>query len=348
MHVVIIKNPHTKILIDRIMASSPHLPTFLKRGIKGSLEELEFCKSEDFEHYFERSRSGPFSSFYLLLMPDLSERKFLAQKMAHAINRDYVRVDADTILSEIESPTFFTKKERVLICEGIEAVQDHAIPLPPGLILIATSGEKSPPPLGTAKKSSVILNLTKEKPWERTTRLQRWLSERALSEGKVVEADALAYLLNLGHTNFLWLLQELEKAIVYSGKRERISIKMIQSTASPLLQTGWQLSEILVWGGNLNSHSINALENFHALVGQIRYQLNLGISLSSDEKAPKPLGKKGERLKALATRYSPSYFVVGLRELFALELRMRSNTGPNALLFEHFYTKLSTRRSRQL
>jgi len=309
--------------------------------------ELEFYKAEAFEHYFERSRPSSLSSSYLLLIPNLSERKFLAQRMARAINKDYVYVDIDALLAEIESLSLFAK-ERVLICDGVETLQDYPMPLPSDLILIATSNAKFPFHRTPKKNSVVILNLTKEKPWERTARLQRWLSESALSEGKIVEADALASLLNLGHTNFFGLLQELEKAILYAGNKDRISIETIQATASPPLQTGWQISETLVWGGALNHHSINALENLHALVGQIRYQLKLGMSLASNKEASQPFGKRGERLKTLAIRYSPFYFVVGLQELLALELKMRSNIGNHALLFEHFYAKLSKRRSRQL
>lgn len=304
---------------------------------------MKFLKAESFEKHFEESLPDHLSLLYLLLMPDPFEREFLMQRMTRAIHREHVHLDVDTLLEEIESPSLFSKK-RVLICDDIEKLNSKTLPLSSDLILILM-GKSEPLFFEALKKEAVTLDLTKEKPWERKSRLQRWLLESARSKGKVLEADAVAYLLEFGHADFALLLQELEKAIIYAGSESQVSLAMVKAitTLSPL-QTGWQLSEALVWGGSLNCRSIKELDDLHALIGQIRYQLNLGVTLASGNDAPKLSPKRSEKLKSLATSYSLPYFVKGLKDLFDLELKMRSNITNHTLLLEYFYAKLSERR----
>jgi len=305
---------------------------------------LKFLKAEPFEKHLEESLPDHLSPLYLLLVPDPFEREFLAKRITSSLDREVRHLNIDTLLREIESPSLFSQK-RVLICDEIEKLKIRALPLPSDLVLILM-GKSVPTFFEAVKKVGITLDLTNEKPWDRKSRLQRWLLECVRSKEKTLAHDAAAYLIELGHTHFAMLLQELEKAIIYAGDEKQITLEMVKAigTLSPL-QTGWQLSETLVWGGTLNRKSIKELDDLYGVMGQIRYQLNLGVTLASGHEAPKLSPKRSEKLKVLAKSLSASYFAKGLKDLFKLELRMRSGITNHTLLLDHFHATLTKRRN---
>lgn len=197
----------------------------------------------------------------------------------------------------------------------------------------------------TLKKGVVILDLVQEKPWERKGRLQRWLLESAHSKGRELKGEVVDYLLQLYHTDFSLLLQELEKVITYAGNDTHLSLKRVQRVTSLApLQTSWQLAEAFVWGGDVNLLYIQELNNHRALTNQIRYQLHLGLTLALGGNFPKLSPKRHKKFTSLALSYFPSYFLMGLKDLFVLEQRLRSAITDYTLLLEYFYVKLSERR----
>ncbi|NGX51022.1 MAG: hypothetical protein K1060chlam2_00879 [Chlamydiae bacterium] len=303
---------------------------------------LKFLKAEPFEKHIGDSLPDHPSSLYLLIMPDPFERNFLAKRIMSALDFERHTLDVETLLDEIESPSLFSKK-RILICDEIEKLKAKKLLLPDDLVLILM-GKAEPNFFDAIKKEAVTLDLSKEKPWERKSRVQRWLLESAQARGKTLATDAAAHLLELGHADFASLLQELEKAALYAGNEKQISLEMVKAvgTLSPI-QTGWQLSEALVWGGTLNRRSMRELCDLYSIVGQIRYQLNLGITLASGREAPKLPPKRREKLQSLATSLRTSYFAEGLKDLFELELKMRSGITNQLLLLDHFHAKLRGR-----
>ena len=141
------------------------------------------------------------------------------------------------------------------------------------------------------------------------------------------------------------LNQELEKAITFSGNDAQISLETVHAVCGlSIVQTEWQLSEAMVWGGTLHGRSIKQLEDLYGFVGKLRYQLNLGLALLSNGEVPKISPKRLEKLEELVRNLSLPYFVFGLRELLQLELQMRSGLNNHTLLLDYFYTKLAERR----
>ena len=303
---------------------------------------MKFLKAEAFEKHLVESLPAHLSPLYILLMNDAFERDFLAKRIVRATGLPCQRVTEEELLEEISSPSLFSEKE-VLLCDEIEKSKEKTLPLSEHLILILM-GNAEPPFFDFVKKVAVTLDLTKEKPWESKSRLQRWLLEEARAKGKTLSSDAATYL-SEGGADFAFLLQELEKAALYAGEDKQISLEYVKAVGSlSPLQTGWQISEALVWGGTLSRRSVNALEDLYSLVGQIRYQLNLGLTLASGKEAPKLSPKRADKLKALAQSLSLSYFISGLKELFTLEMRMRSNITNPILLLDTFHAKLAEKR----
>jgi DNA polymerase III delta subunit len=160
---------------------------------------------------------------------------------------------------------------------------------------------------------------------------------------KTLNMDAAIYLVEFTHGDFALLFQEIEKALVYVGDETTVTLKMIQEiSALDPKQSGWQLSEAVVWGGPVHYGDTD----LYGLVGQLRYQLQLGLQLSSGKEPPRAAPKKLEKIRKIGLE--ASYYLEGLKELFNLELNMRSNALNQELLFDLFRAKLKRRRSRAL
>lgn len=304
---------------------------------------MKFLKAEAFEKHLTESLPDHLSSLYILLISDPFERAFLSKRITGAIGREVFYIDSDYLIDELESPSLFAEK-RVVVCDEIEKLKNKSLSLPPDLILILL-GKSTPAFFESVKKEGITLDLTKEKPWDRKNRLHRWLLEGARSNGKTLKTDAATYLLERTHMDWASLNQELEKAITFSGNDAQISLETVHAVCGlSIVQTEWQLSEAMVWGGTLHGRSIKQLEDLYGFVGKLRYQLNLGLALLSNGEVPKISPKRLEKLEELVRNLSLPYFVFGLRELLQLELQMRSGLNNHTLLLDYFYTKLAERR----
>jgi len=304
---------------------------------------VKFLKAEAFEKHLGDALPDHLSPLYLLLLSDPFERDFLAKRISRALDISHSYLQPDSLLEEINSPSLFSER-RVIICDEIEKLKIDSLPLPPKLVLILM-GKEQPTFYESVKKEAIILDLSKEKPWERKTRIERWLLESAKSRGKKLAADAIAYLLEYGMDDFASLVQELEKALLFSDDKKEITLETLKKVTSLApSQTGWQLSEALIWGGALSRRSIQELDDIYGLIGQIRYQLNLGLTIASGEEPPKLSPKRLDKLRPLAKKLTLTYFSDGLKMLFDLELKMRSGITDHILLIDYYYAKLTLRR----
>ena len=174
-----------------------------------------------------------------------------------------------------------------------------------------------------------------EKPWEQKTRLQKWLLEIARSEGKVLSLEAATYLTKGSHIDFGSVLQELNKISTYSGDENNLTLEMTKKVCSlEPIQSSWELSEAVVLGQVAYFGEID----FHAFIAQLHYQLQLGLEITLGKEVKKVSSKKLERFRRSGLK--PSYFIEGLKELFDLEMKMRSNLSNPPLLFDRFKAKL--------
>ena len=295
---------------------------------------MKYVKIDSFEKHLDEALPDHPSDIYFVLMEDPFERGFIAERISKKLGLDVIHCESDNLLEELESPSLFSEKQ-ILICDE---VKEKEIPKIDDLILIFT-GKTTPPFYKKMEKDGIILDLLQEKPWDRKSRLQRWLLECARDRGKALSIDGATYLIDFSHADFATLLQELDKIVAYSGEEKSLTLEMVKEICFlDSVQSGWQLSEAVVLGGFVYFGETD----LYALVGQLRYQLQLGLQIAMAKEPPKASLKKVERFRRSGLK--PSYFIEGLKELFNLEMKMRSNISNQKLLFDQFRAKLAARR----
>jgi DNA polymerase III delta subunit len=199
----------------------------------------------------------------------------------------------------------------------------------------------------------VAFDLSGEKPWERLSRLKRWVMREVQRRGKRLSVAVIGQLSELCTLDFATLMQEMEKAILYVGDAPEIDERAIEKiTTLKVYQNGWQLSEKIVWGGEVHFPSLSKLDSqdLYPFIGQLRYQIQLGLIVSSalergDEKGiekqyPKMPTKSVEKYKQQAKSRSVSYFREGLKYLFDLELKLKKCGGKRLFFLDEFIAKL--------
>ncbi|MDN3508594.1 MAG: hypothetical protein P0S93_00940 [Candidatus Neptunochlamydia sp.] len=295
---------------------------------------MKYVKINSFEKHLDEALPDHPSEVYFILMEDPFERRFVSERIAKKIGFEVTRLGKEQLLEELESLSLFSSK-RTLICD--EAAEKE-IPKVEDLVLIFT-GKSTPLFYKKMEKEGIILDLTHEKPWDRKNRLQRWLLEYARDCGKALSVDGATYLIDFSHADFAMLLQELDKVIAYSGEEKKLSLERIKEISSlDPVQSGWQLSETVVLGGTVHFGDTDP----YALIGQLRYQLQFGLQITLAKEPRKASLKKIEKFQRSGLK-SP-YFVEGLKELFDLEMKIRSNISNQGLLFDQFRAKLAAKR----
>lgn len=296
---------------------------------------MKYVKIDSFEKHLDEALPAHPSHLYFIFMEDPFERSFLAEKVAQRIGLETILCPADKLQEELETPSLFAEK-RILIYDEPDLEE---LPDLNDLILIFT-GKTAPSFFKAKEKEGTTLDLKGEKPWDRKSRLQRWLLESARARGKSLSLDGASYLIDVSHTDFATLLQELDKIVAYSGDDKTLTLQMVKEISSlGPVQSGWQLSEAVVLGGPVHFGEID----LYALIGQLRYQLQLGLQVASGKEPPNASPKKLERFRKSGLK--TTYFLKGLKDLFDLEMRMRSNISNKALLFDQFRAKLNEKRT---
>lgn len=295
---------------------------------------MKYTKITPFEKHLEEALPEHPSEFYFIFMEDPFERRFLASRVATHLALPQMVCEGENFLDVLESPSLFTEK-KVMICDE---PKEKEIPHAREFILVITG--KTPPPFYKGKeKEGVTLDLREEKPWDKKNRLKQWLQEIARASGKTLSMEGADYFLEFSQFGFSQLIQELEKAMIFAGKEKALTLQIIKETSSlEPIQNGWEISEAVVWGGSFNPDDID----LHGLASQLRYQLQLGLQIAEGKEGLKIPSKKRDKIEGM--KLKPSYYLTALKELFDLEMKMRSNICNQNLLFDRFCFKLSEAR----
>ncbi len=325
---------------------------------------MKYLKIEAFEKHLEEALPDHPSSIYMILLAEPDEREHIVKKILTGLGKvEQEKLELKDLEEAIASPSFFSSK-RCLIVEGVEsekaAAFDKVLPflqsLPQDLtVILSGSGFKAKPTFYEAlKKEMIFLDLSKEPPWERKKRWQKWLLDAMRQERKTLAPDAASYLMEANYPSFAVLLQEVTKAATYVGEAKTISLEAIKAICHfDQSEKGWDLAEAIVWGGQISIHTLRQYDTNEAmgLLGQLRYHIKLGLCLAEQNEEiitkayPKLRPKSLEKYKPLASRLPPSYFRLALDALFDTELKCRSGLKAPILL-ETLTYKLSQKRKR--
>lgn len=330
---------------------------------------MKFQHFSAFAQHLHHSLPAHAAHCYMILSPCRFEGKKICDYLTHLLCReegkwsvsqgDMHELEVSDILEQLNTRPLLGGQP-LLICRGVEKLNKSQWqqlasyienPSPFGiLILHSTGGKLSSEFYHKLKKELVVLDLTDEKPWERRSRFERYLAEVAQRENCRLSPEASGFLLDHFGLELAGLEQELKKLICYVGERREIGIRDLQAVGSFRENTTmWQVGEAMVWGGGYGP-SPEGIEEGLALVGALRYQLQLGLQLVSMlESALKPneiashfpqiKGALLEKRIAEAKKRGGDYFHQGMFHLFDLELKLKNGEKDPSLLFDLFRAK---------
>lgn len=322
---------------------------------------MKFLNIQAFEKHLDETFAIGFSSLYGVALSDAFERQFIIDRILEKLQADslHMRVSEtplSTFLSELSTQSLFASK-RVFIYDEVDKLKNEGViqkeleNLPEDVYVIVAG--RSLPFYEHLKKEMIFLDLSMEKPWERLSRLKRWMLQEIQKGGKTLAADAATYLFEFCKSNFETLIQELQKLIAYVGDAPQIDLQAVEAIGTlQVSEKSWQLSEAIIWGGDIHYPTLYRLQpqELHCFFGQLRYQLELGLFVSSclerkeegiiQEKYPKLSPKLLARYRSLVEAFSISYFKRGLKDLFELEIRVRMKSSNFLLLIDRFIAGL--------
>ena len=316
---------------------------------------MKFLKSEPFEKHLKEALPTHPSSLYTLILKDYFEKVFLKDRLIKELGSHKVeRVDVFGLIQALDSLDLFHEK-KIILLEEIETLNSEtlnaifpkmrAIPPETTLIFLGSSLKAIPKLYESLKKEAVFLDLSAEKPWERLSRLRRWMLEYVQSQGKTLDPDAKAFLFEQGLSDFSALLTELNKVFTYIGEKTCVHLSDLKTICHFEVElNSWNLSEAFIWGGELGVEALGSLTQnaIFALIPQLRYQLTLGVKIATwisqgqvgeiQKNYPKLRPAILSKYTARAKQLGQSYFLGGLNALFTLEVGARSGKNLPALI----------------
>jgi DNA polymerase III subunit delta len=197
-------------------------------------------------------------------------------------------------------------------------------------------------------KYGIVLNLSKEKPWDRNARIEKMLFLKAKKKGINLNQNAHEELIKrVGH-NFALLDQELNKLILFKYDTKEIKVEDVKQIVEGVSEVSiWQLAEQLVFEKKYPSNLVIDISSTNQFISALRYQLQQGFKMASHLKEeitstklkeyfPKLWPKQFEMRKSQVQKLSFSYFQNGLSHLHDIELNLRdskSSLNANLTLF---------------
>lgn len=252
------------------------------------------------------------------------------------------------MIVKLDAANEFSKKEKELLEGFITKPSEFAF------LVIGTSSLKDFTSVSSsAKNEVVVLDLTQEKPWDRQKRLQQWLTERCLREGKKISQAVATELLDACGPDIMLIEQELLKLIVFVGERPIISSDDIKKVGiNYVLPSGWHMAEALVWEGRspIKDPSFD-LSDLLPLLGQVRYHLTtarqfsyyVSQGLSREETSqhfPQVRQNSFEKYFQLSTSHLPAFFDEALKILFKIELLSKNSSLSAGFLWEYLVAQI--------
>lgn len=221
-----------------------------------------------------------------------------------------------------------------------------------GHLLLGSTNLKSTTDLyKIGKKEMVILDLSKEKPWEEKDRHTKWVAVTFTKAKKRIGPQAVATLLQRLPSDRLLLQQEIDKLLCFCADKEEITQKDVEAISSISLEMNlFHLARELVWGQGKVIPNLSDISFLIPLVSQLRSQMEIGLKMGAllrRKASQEEISKSFPRLfpKALieaqegSLRKGEAYFRNGLLDLFELELGLKTSLARPEVLFTRFCAK---------
>lgn len=355
--------------LERNRTKANNRPTQKKKA-----HSVKFQNWVSFEKHLSEATPKHLSSLYLAVTACAYERKKIFGSVLQAIQKkephasitrfEAAHASIEEVMEQLRSQSLFGGPSIVQL-DGVEKLKKQSLevliayveaPSPFSyLILGANSGKQVASLIQKGKKNLVTLDLSDEKPWDKKTRLQAYLARSASQEGKALSSDAALHLLEHVGLDLPALEQEMTKLLCYCAERKQITLEDVRKVGSSDKQINtWQLAEAIIW-----EKAPVALEEQIELswllpfIGQLRYQLHIGIQLasclerhfSSEEisvQFPQIRGALLSKRLSVVRHLGRRFFQKALHELFEIELLTKNHACNPALALDLFISKIRT------
>ncbi len=298
------------------------------------------------------------SPVYLVSCSYEPDRKVLLDKIAQKFPKEteilrYPNASLEKQIVPITREMSLFGLTRLLIVEESEIEEEALLkfvqsPPPKTHLLLGILCGKEPKGLLEAtKKGAVHFDLSKEKPWEREKRLIAALYERVLQAGKRVAPDLIERIIHLIGSDWQKLEREIEKLLAFVGSRHEILPSDLDAVVTDLKElSSWQMAEEIVWGQkNIPDLPLLDTSEFLALIGALRYQVQIGWQLASSPlESPPPQLKpyQVQKYGKLAHGKAAHFFEKALLKLYEMEMLAKSSGLQPRLLVTRFAAHLRT------
>lgn len=254
------------------------------------------------EKHLAQSPLEPEGNFFGILVEDALEQRFLREKIVVCFVRkfpeaslkemDFEQVSLQQALQEMDSSDLFSSM-KIYILKSLEKLSKESLEVLTkqlpflgclGVIIEGHDTKVETKLYEKLKKQMVVLDLTKEKPWDKKARLFSWIDALAAKHKKSIQKEALELLYEKSHKHFSWMYQEFEKLLCFAKDIPLITLKDVQKLCGLEAEVNtYVLCEGIVFGGkegikNALNYSMDAQELF-ALFGQLRFQMHTGMKL---------------------------------------------------------------------
>jgi len=292
---------------------------------------------------YERSQVINYSKHFFL-KEGVSSTKFDGQDLSY----QKIHEESDSLSLFSQTPLFIIDNIHKL--KDLKSFSKLVENFKDGFFLLAAPSLKGIELLNKiVEKHGAIFDLSKEKPWERTDRIEKMLFSK--TKMKKVELTLLAHkrLIEKVGYNVSLLDQELQKLILYTYDKKKIDIEDVEEIVLQSAETStWQMAEEFVFEGK---YPILSLEDVHLFINAVRRQLQFGFKMASLIKKnisshelksyfPKLWPKLIEKRKSQVQSLPISYFKSSLAYLFDAEIALRDEKISESAILDLFLSKI--------
>ena len=325
---------------------------------------MKLSTQDAFEKNIRQSAPDNFSKIYAAIIGDRFERLFFAEKvyafLKHykpGMSREWIRIengDPVTFPGDL-----FAMDERFIIIDHVEKVKKseykafvEAVENVDEKTTILLLGDTLSNDIYQALKSDIVtIDLTKEKPWEKKSRLIREMAKMAAREKKLIDMAALDLLVDSVGNDLSRLKSEIEKLFVFTEGKKGIEVSDVRQMTMPTKEKSyWQMARDLILGLPVEKGRIKDLSDWLIFAGQVRSQLLSMVKISEcleRGETPKVEGMRDKDL-ALLTQKCKERTLTDLLDLLNMLFQFELEAKEEGARPAHLVDMLSIAFAKQL
>lgn len=263
---------------------------------------MKFSTGAAFEQHIHSLSETVGPAFYAVIASDLLERRYFSSLVLGAFKKmhptaevvvvDLSKTSIERLQDECATSDLFAVKKMLhfhhlekafktlleAFCMFIQA--GNSAPL---TVFEGEHVKNDPKFFDKLGVECTVLDLTKEKPWEKKNRIIHWVSGFVQKNKKSIHKTILDNLYERCHKNLSQMMQEVEKLICYAKDSSIITEEHVKMLCFLEEETSsWSLAEAIVWeekGIAMGAAYPMDTQNFYPMLGQLRYHYQIGMKM---------------------------------------------------------------------